>query len=120
MKRRAIPYPYIGYCITDARGYCTACAGMASFCWFNADFGRITLPSLSGNVCRIAGQPCPFRHFRRPQAGGKPCFKAASVRTRNLAHKLLSAHRYAGSLAIRSRNCSRRHHVTHRNRKQPV
>lgn len=25
MKRRAIPYPCIGYCIIDARGYCTAC-----------------------------------------------------------------------------------------------
>lgn len=25
MKRIAIPYPCIGYCIIDSRGYCTAC-----------------------------------------------------------------------------------------------
>ena len=25
MTRRTIPYPCVGYCIIDARGYCVAC-----------------------------------------------------------------------------------------------
>ena len=25
MTRRAIPYPCIGYCMIDSRGYCVAC-----------------------------------------------------------------------------------------------
>jgi len=25
VKRTAIPYPCVGYCIIDSRGYCTAC-----------------------------------------------------------------------------------------------